>query len=83
MHLAVGLSHRLESTTVHSAGVMRRLESGVRGLVLFAALLVRQDGARGTAAPPVSEVPESSFIQGGAYPQGATRKAVEGGRDEM
>jgi len=67
MHLAVGLSHRLESTTVHSAGVVSRLESGVRGHVLFAALLVRQDGARGTAAPPVSVGPETSFIQGGVY----------------
>ena len=69
MHLAVGLSHRLESTTVHSAGVVSRLESGLRGHVLFAALLVRQDGARGTAAPPPPSlvVPESSFIQGGAY----------------
>ena len=68
MHLAVGLSHRPESTKVHSAGVMRRVESGVRGHVLFAALLARQNGARGTVAPPpVSVVPESSFIQGGAY----------------
>jgi hypothetical protein len=31
MHLAVGLSPRLESTKVHQAGVMRRLEPGVRG----------------------------------------------------
>ncbi len=29
MHLAVGLSHRLESTTVHSAGVIA--PTGVRG----------------------------------------------------
>ena len=68
MHLAVGLLHRLSSTKVHEAGVMRRVESGVRGHVLFAVLLVRQDGARQTAAPPlpVSVVAESSFIQGGA-----------------
>jgi hypothetical protein len=80
MHLAVGRSHRLSSTTDHKAGVMRQLESGVRGHVLFAADLVRQDGARGTAAPPpVSVVPESSFIQGGSLPsQGATRQAVTG-----
>ena len=52
MHLAVGLSRRLESTKVHSAGVMRRVESGVRGHVLYAVLLARQNGARGLPLCP-------------------------------
>ena len=49
MHLAVGLLHRLSSTKVHEAGVMRRLESGVRGHVLFA---VRASRARMPVGTP-------------------------------
>ena len=81
MRLAVGLSHRLESTTAHSAGVIA--PTGVRGAGSRA--IRGSPGAAGwregdcRSAPPVSVVPESSFIQRGSLPlQGATRKAVKG-----
>ena len=69
MRLAVGLSHRLSSIKVHEEGVMHRLESGVKGHVLISRLSWCGKMALGglPAPPPVSLVPESSFIQGGAY----------------
>ena len=75
MRLAVGLSHRLSSIKVHEAGVMRRLESGVKGHVLTRGSpgAARWPLGRRPAPPPaVSVVPESSFIKVGSRPsQGA------------